>query len=69
MDHNIVFSYNYVKQKRRWQKTNAPPLRAILMVMQARWSNTDSISQCGKSRATLDATGCHHQVTTSFVLH
>jgi hypothetical protein len=44
MDHNIVFSYDYVKQKGWLQKTNAPPLRAVLMAMQAHWSNTDGIA-------------------------
>jgi hypothetical protein len=30
----MVFSYNYGKRKKGRQKTNAPPLRAILMAMQ-----------------------------------
>jgi hypothetical protein len=64
MDHNMVFSYNYGKQKKGRQKTNAPLLRAILMAMQARCSGTDRITQCGMSRATLEATGCHHRATT-----
>ncbi len=34
MDHNMVLSYDYAKQKRRWQQTNAPPLQTILMAMQ-----------------------------------
>jgi hypothetical protein len=44
MDLNMVFSYNYGKQKKRWQKANAPLSRAISMAMQAHWGNTDSIA-------------------------
>jgi hypothetical protein len=33
-----------------------------------RRSNTDSIAQCGMSRATLEATGCQHRATTRSVL-
>jgi hypothetical protein len=64
----MVFSYDYVKQKRRRQKMNPPLLWAVLMAMQAHWSNTDGIAQCGMSRATLEATGYRHWVTTLSVL-
>jgi hypothetical protein len=40
----MVFSYDYGKQKKGRQKTNAPPSQAIFMAMQARWSNTDGIA-------------------------
>jgi hypothetical protein len=33
MDHNMVFSYDYGKQKKGRQKTNAPPSGAISMAM------------------------------------
>ena len=33
MDHNMVLSYDYTKQKRRRQQTNAPPLRPFPMTM------------------------------------
>jgi hypothetical protein len=63
----MVFSYDYGKQKKGQQKINAPPLQAILMAMRVRWSNTDSIAQCGISRATTEATGCCRWVTTCSV--
>jgi hypothetical protein len=44
MDHNMVFSYNYGKQKKAWQTTNASPLLAILMTMAVRQSNTEGIT-------------------------
>jgi hypothetical protein len=37
------------------------------MATAVRRSNTDGIVQCGMSRATLDATGCRHRVTTCYV--
>ncbi len=64
----MVFSYNYGKQKKGQQKINGPPLQAILMAMQVRWSNTDIIAKCGMSRATPEATGRCHRVTTCSVL-
>ncbi len=68
MDHNTVFSHNYVKQKRRRQKTNAPPSWAISMAMQTHWCNTGGIAQCSMFRATPEATGCCHRATTCSVL-
>ncbi len=47
---------------------NAPPSLAILMAMAVRQGNTDSIAQCGMSRATSEAIECHHRATTSSVL-
>ncbi len=44
-----------------------PPLQAILMAMQMRWSNKHGIARCGISRATLEATGRWHRVTTRSV--
>jgi hypothetical protein len=64
----MVLGYNYSKQKRQWRRMNAPHLPAVLMATAVRRSNTDGISQCGMSRATLEATGCRHQATTHSVL-
>ncbi len=46
---------------------NAPCPPAILMATAVRRSNTDSIAQCGMSRATPKATGCQHRATTCYV--
>jgi hypothetical protein len=40
----------------------------ISKALQMRRSNTDGIARCGMSRATSEATGCHHQATTCSVL-
>ncbi len=42
---------------------NAPTSLAISMVMQIRWYGAERIAQYGRSRATLDATGCCHQAS------
>ncbi len=63
----MVLGYDYSKQKRRWRRTNAPHLPAVLMATAVRRSNTDSIARCGMSRATLEATGCCHRATTCYV--
>jgi hypothetical protein len=47
---------------------NAPPSRAVLKALRMRRSNTDSIAQCGISRAIPEATGRRHQATTRSVL-
>jgi len=68
MDHTMVLSYNYATRNRwRW-RTNAPPLRTMLMAMVRHWSNTCGIARCSMSRATPEATGCRHWVTTCSVL-
>jgi hypothetical protein len=41
----MVFSYDYSKQKKGQQKTNAPLLLAILMAMAVRRSKTDGMAQ------------------------
>jgi hypothetical protein len=46
---------------------NAPHLPAVSMATAVRRSNTDGIAQCGMSRATPEATGRHHRVTTCYV--
>ncbi len=60
----MVFGYNYSKQKRQWQRTNAPHPPVVLMATAVRGSNTDGIARCGMSRATPEATGRWHRVTT-----
>ncbi len=47
---------------------NVPPLQAILMAMQTRWSNERGIARCSESRATLDAPGSRHWGTTCSIL-
>ena len=39
---------------------NAPTSLAISMAMRIRWYGAERIAQYGRSRATLDATGCRH---------
>jgi hypothetical protein len=63
----MVLGYNYSKQKRWWQRTNAPHLPAVLMATAVRRSNTDGIAQCSMSRATPEATGRRHWATTRSV--
>ncbi len=63
----MVLGYDYSKQKRQWRQTNAPHPPAILMTTVVRRSITDSIAQCGMSRATPEATWCRHRATTHSV--
>ena len=67
MDHNMVLSYDYAKQKRQRQRMNAPPLQAISMAMQRHWSNSCGIAQWRMSRAISEATGCRHRAFTCSV--
>ena len=68
MDHNMVLSYNYAKQKSQRRRTNAPTLQAMSMAVQKRWSGAwCGIAQCSMSRATQEATGCCHRATTCSV--
>ncbi len=64
----MLFSYGYCWQQNQQWRTNAPCLPAVLMATVVRRSNTDSIAQCGMSRATLEASGCRHWATTCYVL-
>jgi hypothetical protein len=64
----MVLGYNYSRQKRWWRQTNAPHPPAVLMATAVRRSNTDSIARCGMFRATPEATGRQHRVTTCSVL-
>ncbi len=63
----MVLGYDYSNQKRRWWRTNAPHPPGVLMATAVRRSNTDSIAQCGMSRATPEATGRQHWATTCSV--
>ncbi len=64
----MLFSYGYCWwQNWRWQ-TNAPCLPAVSMATAVQQSNTDGIVRCSKSRATPEATGRRHRVTTHYVL-
>jgi len=40
---------------------NAPTSLAISMAMQIRWYGAERISQCGRSRATIDVAGLRHR--------
>ncbi len=68
MDHNMVLSYEYAKQKRWRRRTNAPPLQAISMAMQRHWSDSRGIARWRMSRAISEATRCRHLATTCSVL-
>ncbi len=68
MDHNMVLSYNYAKQKRRQQRTNAPPSQAISIAMRRHWRNSCGIARWRMSRAILEATGRCHRATTCSIL-
>jgi hypothetical protein len=63
----MVLGYDYSNQKWRWWQTNAPHSPAVMATAERR-SNTDGITQCGISRATPEATGRRHRVTTHSVL-
>ena len=42
---------------------NTHTLRAVLMTFAMRWYDTACIAQWRRSRASLEATGCHHQAS------
>jgi hypothetical protein len=62
-----LFSYGYAIHKSTKGK-NGPALRAISKAMRIRRYNAECISQYGRSRATLDATGCFHWASNCHVL-
>ncbi len=51
------------QQANKQQSTNTPKKVAVLMAMAMRRYVTARIAQCRRSRASLEATGCHHQVS------
>ena len=63
----MLFSCGYAQQIINKQK-NAADLLAISMAMRIRRYGAERIAHCGRSRATLDATGCHHQASIRPVL-
>jgi hypothetical protein len=62
----MVLGYDYSNQKGRWWRMNAPHPPAAMATAERR-SNTDGIARCGISRATPEATGRRHRVTTHSV--
>ncbi len=63
----MLFSYGYGQwQNQRWHQ-NAPPSQPISKALRMRRSNTDGVARCVMSKATLEATGRHHQATTCSV--
>ncbi len=68
MDHNMVFGYGYCWWQNWWWYQHVPLPLAILMAMAVRWCNRKRITQCSMFRATLEATGRQHWVTTCSVL-
>ena len=67
MDHTKVLSYDNSSWNRRRWRMNIPPPRVILMAMAVRQCNTELIPQCSMTRASPEATGRCHQVTTRSV--
>ena len=65
----MVLSYNNVRQKRRQQRTKAPPLQAILIAMAVRRCNIAFITRCSMTRASpeAEATERRHRATTHSV--
>jgi hypothetical protein len=51
------------QQANKQQSTNAPSLLAVMMAMAMRWYVTVRITQWRRSRASLEATECHHQAS------
>jgi hypothetical protein len=51
------------QQANKQQSTNTPKKVAMLMAVVVRWYNTARIAQLRRSRALLEATGCHHQAS------
>ncbi len=68
MDHTMVFGYSYC----RWPKMTTVSICSFdighLMAMAVRWCDTKCIIQCSMSRATPEATGRRHRVTTRSIL-
>ena len=68
MNHNMVLSYDYAREKRRQQWTKALLLQAFLIAMAVWQCNTACVSRWKRSRAFIKSTKCHHQATTCSVL-
>ena len=63
----MVLSYDYDRQKRRQQQTNAPLPQTISIAMVVHWCNTAFIAQWRRSRAFIKDTKCRHWATTCSV--
>ncbi len=63
----MVFGYGYCQWQNQQWRTIAPCPLAISMATAVRQSNTDSVALCSMSRATPEATGRRHPVTTHYV--
>jgi hypothetical protein len=62
---SFSYSYSYANIKSTTEK-KAPASQAILMAMQIRRHGAEHIAQYSRSRATLNATGCHHRAIILF---
>jgi hypothetical protein len=51
------------QQANKQQSKNTPRKQAVLMAMAMRWYVTMWIAQWRRSRASLEATGCHHRAS------
>ena len=51
-----------MQDKKSTTEKHAAASRTISMAMLIRWCGAKRITQYGRSRATLDATGCRHRV-------
>ncbi len=67
-DESTKYEWRATQQRGRARDKRTPPLQAILMAMRTHWSDARGIAWFSKSRATLDAPGCRHWMTTSSVL-
>jgi hypothetical protein len=68
MDYNMVISYDYVQQKKTSAKNECTSFAGRFDGHASMLDQYNGIARCSKSRATLEATGCRHQVTTCSVL-
>ena len=55
--------------KKLTTEKNEHPLRAISMAMMMHRCDAKCIAQCSMSRATLEATGCHHWASIRPISH
>ena len=60
----MVLCYDYSSQNRWRRRRNVPPPWAISMAMAVRRCDMKRIAQCIMTRASPEATGCHHRATT-----
>jgi hypothetical protein len=63
----MLFSYDYARQIIK-NKKNAADSLAISMAMRIRRYGAERIAQYGRSRASLDASGCRHWASIAMVI-